>query len=48
MKKTSARKANRLKLLVLAALVLAACAAYLTMEIDPKSLTTPSACAYPS
>ena len=36
MKKTSARKANRLKLLVLAALVLAACAAYLTVEIDPK------------
>lgn len=34
--KTNARRANRLKLLVLAALVLAACAAYLTVDVDPK------------
>ena len=36
--KTNARRANRLKLLVLAALVLAACAAYLTVDVDPKYL----------
>ena len=36
--KTNARQANRLKLLVLAALVLAACAAYLTVDVDPKYL----------
>ena len=34
--KTNARRANRIKLLVLAALVLAACAAYLTVDVDPK------------
>ena len=36
--KTNARRACRLKLLVLAALVLAACAAYLTVDVDPKYL----------
>lgn len=36
--KINARRANRLKLLVLAALVLAACAAYLTVDVDPKYL----------
>ena len=36
--KTNARRANRLKLLMLAALVLAACAAYLTVDVDPKYL----------
>ena len=36
--KTNARRASRLKLLVLAALVLAACAAYLTVDVDPKYL----------
>ena len=36
--KTNARRVNRLKLLVLAALVLAACAAYLTVDVDPKYL----------
>ena len=36
--KPNARRANRLKLLVLAALVLAACAAYLTVDVDPKYL----------
>ena len=36
--KTNARRANRLKLLALAALVLAACAAYLTVDVDPKYL----------
>ena len=36
--KTNVRRANRLKLLVLAALVLAACAAYLTVDVDPKYL----------
>ena len=36
--KTNPRRANRLKLLVLAALVLAACAAYLTVDVDPKYL----------
>ena len=36
--KANARRANRLKLLVLAALVLAACAAYLTVDVDPKYL----------
>ena len=36
--KTNARRAGRLKLLVLAALVLAACAAYLTVDVDPKYL----------
>ena len=36
--KINARRANRLKLLMLAALVLAACAAYLTVDVDPKYL----------
>ena len=36
--KTNARRACRLKLLMLAALVLAACAAYLTVDVDPKYL----------
>ena len=36
--KINARRACRLKLLVLAALVLAACAAYLTVDVDPKYL----------
>ena len=36
--KTNARRACRIKLLVLAALVLAACAAYLTVDVDPKYL----------
>ena len=36
--KTNARRANRLKLLMLAALVLAACVAYLTVDVDPKYL----------